>query len=44
MRFDVLFEQSSLVASKLKECIRDKGYTKVSFAGKTVRRIYHVRH
>ena len=34
MRFDELFEQRSLVASKLKECIRDKGYTKVSFAGK----------
>ena len=35
MRFDELFEQRSLVASKLKECIRDKGYTKVSFAGKS---------
>ena len=34
MRFDELFEQRGLVASKLKECIRDKGYTKVSFAGK----------
>lgn len=34
MRFDELFEQRSLVASKLKNCIRDKGYTKVSFAGK----------
>lgn len=34
MRFDELFEQRSLVASKLKECIRDKGYTKVSFADK----------
>lgn len=34
MRFDELFEQRSLVASKLKECIRDKGYTKVSFASK----------
>ena len=32
MRFDELFEQRSLVASKLKECLRDKGYTKVSFA------------
>ena len=32
MRFDELFEQRSLVASKLKECICDKGYTKVSFA------------
>ena len=34
MEFDELFEQRSLVASKLKTCIRDKGYTKVSFAGK----------
>lgn len=34
MRFDELFEQRSLVASKLKECIRDKGYTKVAFASK----------
>lgn len=34
MKFDKLFEQRSLVASKLKECIRDKGYTKVSFASK----------
>ena len=34
MRFDELFEQRSLVASKLKACIRDNGYTKVSFAGK----------
>jgi transcriptional regulator with XRE-family HTH domain len=34
MRFDELFEQRSLVASKLKECIRDMGYTKVSFARK----------
>ena len=34
MKFDELFEQRSLVASKLKECIRDKGYTKVSFASK----------
>ena len=34
MRFDELFEQRNLVASKLKECIRDKGYTKVSFADK----------
>ncbi len=32
MTFDALFEQRSQVASKLKECIRDKGYTKVSFA------------
>lgn len=35
MRFDELFEQRSLVASKLKECIRDRGYTKVSFSSKT---------
>ena len=34
MAFDGLFEQRGLVASKLKECIRDRGYTKVSFAGK----------
>lgn len=34
MQFDELFEQRSLVASKLKDCIRSKGYTKVSFAGK----------
>ena len=34
MKFDQLFEQRSLVASKLKDCLRDKGYTKVSFAKK----------
>lgn len=34
MKFDELFEQRSMVASKLKDCIRDMGYTKVSFAGK----------
>ena len=34
MKFDELFEQRSLVASKLKDYIRDKGYTKVSFAAK----------
>lgn len=34
MSFDELFEQRCLTASKLKECIRDKGYTKVSFAKK----------
>ena len=34
MRFDELFEHRSLVASKLKDCIRDKGFTKVSFAKK----------
>lgn len=34
MKFDELFEQRSLVASKLKDYIRDMGYTKVSFASK----------
>ena len=34
MKFDELFEQRSLVASKLKDCIRDMGFTKVSFAAK----------
>lgn len=34
MKFDELFEQRSLVASKLKDCIRDLGYTKFSFASK----------
>lgn len=34
MKFDELFKQRSLVASKLKDCIRDMGYTKVSFAKK----------
>lgn len=34
MKFDEMFEQRSLVASKLKDCIRDLGYTKVSFAAK----------
>lgn len=34
MKFDELFEQRSLVASKLKDCIRDMGYTKVSFSSK----------
>ena len=34
MKFDELFEQRSLVASKLKDCIRDLGYTKVSFASR----------
>lgn len=34
MKFEELFEQRSLVASKLKECISDKGYTKISFANK----------
>lgn len=34
MKFDELFEQRSLAASKLKDVIRDMGYTKVSFASK----------
>ena len=34
MKFDDLFEQRSLVARKLKDCIRERGYTKVSFAKK----------
>lgn len=34
MKFDLLFEQRAIVAEKLKVCIRDKGYTKVSFARK----------
>ena len=34
MKFDELFEHKSLVASKLKDCIRDMGDTKVSFAAK----------
>ena len=34
MKFDELFEQRSLVASKLKDCIIDMGQTKVSFAAK----------
>nr|MCR5720276.1 helix-turn-helix transcriptional regulator [Lachnospiraceae bacterium] len=34
MKFDELFEQRSLVASKLKDCMCGKGYTKVSFAKK----------
>ncbi|MCC8101943.1 MAG: helix-turn-helix transcriptional regulator [Clostridiales bacterium] len=34
MQFDELFGQRSLVASKLKDYIRDRGYTKVSFACK----------
>lgn len=34
MTFDELFDKRSRVALKLKECIHDKGYTKVSFAKK----------
>lgn len=32
VKFDDLFEQRSLVGAKLKDCIRDRGYTKISFA------------
>jgi transcriptional regulator with XRE-family HTH domain len=35
MKFDDLFEQRSLVAAKLKVCMRERGYTKVSFSQKT---------
>lgn len=34
MKFDDLFEQRILVAEKLKICIRDMGFTKVSFSKK----------
>lgn len=34
MKFDDLFEQRNLVAGKLKDCIRERGYTKVAFAKK----------
>lgn len=32
MRFNDLFEQRNLVARKLKDCIRARGFTKVSFS------------
>ena len=32
MSFDELFEKRDFVADKLKECFREKGFTKVSFA------------
>lgn len=35
MAFDILFEQRILVGKKLKDCIRDLGFTKVSFSKKT---------
>ena len=35
MIFDTLFEQRRLIADKLKVCIRDSGFTKVSFSKKT---------
>ena len=34
MKFDELFEQRRLVPNKIKEYIRESGYTKVSFAKK----------
>ena len=34
MEIDELSKQRNLIASKLKNCIRDKGYTKISFANK----------
>ncbi len=33
MSFDELFDRRSQVGTRLKECIQNKGYTKVSFAG-----------
>ena len=35
MKFDELFEQRNLVAAKLKDFIRDSGFTKVSFSVKS---------
>ena len=32
MSFDELFEKRDFVADKLKECLREKGFSKVSFA------------
>jgi predicted transcriptional regulator len=32
MNFDDLFNQRSLVGTKLKNCLKERGYTKVSFA------------
>lgn len=34
MTFDTLFEQRTLVGKKLKDCIRDLGFTKVFFSEK----------
>lgn len=34
MAFDTLFEQRILVGKKLKDCIRDSGFTKISFSKK----------
>ena len=35
MTFDILFEQRILVAEQWKECLRQLGFTKVSFSKKT---------
>ncbi len=35
MKVDDLFDHRSLVAVKLKDCIRERGFTKVSFTRKT---------
>lgn len=35
MTLDTLFEQRILLAEKLKDCIRDAGFTKVAFSKKT---------
>lgn len=34
MNIKELYEQESLAATNLKDCIRDRGYTKISFANK----------
>lgn len=34
MKFDELFDQRNLVAMNLKNCIRDRGFTKISLAKK----------
>ncbi len=34
MNIKDLYEQKSLVATNLKDCIRDRGYTKISIANK----------
>ena len=35
MKFQELFDQREMVARKLKDCIRERGYTKVSFSEMT---------
>jgi transcriptional regulator with XRE-family HTH domain len=35
MKFDDLFDQRSLVGIKLRDCLKERGYTKVSFAKET---------